>query len=169
MCYPVTCQKCGKTTWAGCGKHKDMVMNKVPEDQRCKCPREDEEVKHEAPNKEEKKEPKSDGKVKVLNDIKEMNDFIQSGKLIFLDFYATWCPSCKQLMPVIDEVAKECAASGYDIKFGKVNGEDVEEAVEEQSLDAFPTIIIFKEGKEVFRKKGKGEKKFFMDEIKKHL
>ena len=42
MCYPVPCQKCGKTTWAGCGKHKDMVMSKVPEDQRCTCPREGE-------------------------------------------------------------------------------------------------------------------------------
>ena len=29
MCYPVKCEKCGKTTWRGCGKHKDMVMAKV--------------------------------------------------------------------------------------------------------------------------------------------
>ena len=40
MCYAVKCEKCGKTTWAGCGRHKDSVMEKVPEDQRCVCPRE---------------------------------------------------------------------------------------------------------------------------------
>ena len=36
------CQKWGKTTWAGCGLHKDMVMAKVLETERCKCPREGE-------------------------------------------------------------------------------------------------------------------------------
>ncbi len=35
MCRPVTCKKCGKTTWAGCGQHADEVMQDVPTDQRC--------------------------------------------------------------------------------------------------------------------------------------
>ena len=41
MCYAVKCKKCGKTTWAGCGRHKDSVMEKIPEEERCKCPREE--------------------------------------------------------------------------------------------------------------------------------
>ena len=39
MCYTVKCKKCGKTTWAGCGMHKNSVMEKVPESERCQCPR----------------------------------------------------------------------------------------------------------------------------------
>ncbi|CAI9391998.1 hypothetical protein MICABA_01964 [Microbacterium sp. T2.11-28] len=35
MCYPVTCRKCGKTTWSGCGQHVDQVMRRVPASQRC--------------------------------------------------------------------------------------------------------------------------------------
>ena len=35
MCSPVTCDTCGKTTWAGCGQHVDQVMRGVPRDQRC--------------------------------------------------------------------------------------------------------------------------------------
>lgn len=35
MCQAVTCRKCGKTTWAGCGQHVDEVMRKVPASQRC--------------------------------------------------------------------------------------------------------------------------------------
>ena len=35
MCRPVTCKKCAKTTWAGCGMHVDDVMRDVPVDQRC--------------------------------------------------------------------------------------------------------------------------------------
>ncbi|WP_199189066.1 hypothetical protein [Corynebacterium sp. 13CS0277] len=40
MCRPVTCKKCGKTTWAGCGQHVDAVMANVPKNQQCTCPRE---------------------------------------------------------------------------------------------------------------------------------
>ncbi|MGJ6980012.1 hypothetical protein ACSDQ9_05705 [Aestuariimicrobium soli] len=35
MCRAVTCQTCGKTTWAGCGQHVDQVMRGVPNDKRC--------------------------------------------------------------------------------------------------------------------------------------
>ena len=35
MCRPVTCKKCGKTTWAGCGQHVNQVLAGVPASQRC--------------------------------------------------------------------------------------------------------------------------------------
>ncbi|GAA4382835.1 hypothetical protein AB0I45_05155 [Brevibacterium sp. NPDC049920] len=35
MCRAVTCKKCGKTTWAGCGQHVDQVMKGVPRADRC--------------------------------------------------------------------------------------------------------------------------------------
>ncbi len=35
MCRQVTCRKCGKPTWAGCGQHVDQVMAGVPQTQRC--------------------------------------------------------------------------------------------------------------------------------------
>ena len=35
MCRAVTCRKCGKITWAGCGQHVNQVMAGVPASQRC--------------------------------------------------------------------------------------------------------------------------------------
>jgi hypothetical protein len=35
MCRAVTCRRCGKTTWAGCGMHVNQVMSGVPASQRC--------------------------------------------------------------------------------------------------------------------------------------
>ena len=35
MCHPVSCRKCGKTTWAGCGMHVNQVMARVPKSNRC--------------------------------------------------------------------------------------------------------------------------------------
>jgi hypothetical protein len=37
MCRQVSCRKCGKATWAGCGSHVDQVMRGVPKAQRCTC------------------------------------------------------------------------------------------------------------------------------------
>lgn len=35
MCRAVTCRTCGKTTWAGCGRHVDQVMRNVRSEDRC--------------------------------------------------------------------------------------------------------------------------------------
>lgn len=35
MCRQVTCKKCGKPTWAGCGAHVEQVLGHVPKSQRC--------------------------------------------------------------------------------------------------------------------------------------
>ena len=39
MCRPVTCKTCGKTTWAGCGRHVAQVRAGVPAGQWCTCER----------------------------------------------------------------------------------------------------------------------------------
>lgn len=36
MCRAVTCKKCGKTTWAGCGQHINEVMRGVPSAEKCR-------------------------------------------------------------------------------------------------------------------------------------
>ena len=38
MCSRVTCSRCGKVTWSGCGRHVDAVMAGVPPERRCTCP-----------------------------------------------------------------------------------------------------------------------------------
>lgn len=38
MCQRVTCPRCGKPTWAGCGAHVEQALAGVPKDQRCQCP-----------------------------------------------------------------------------------------------------------------------------------
>ena len=37
MCRRVTCDRCGKPTFAGCGAHVEQVLGDVPPDQRCRC------------------------------------------------------------------------------------------------------------------------------------
>ena len=37
MCYRKNCYKCGRPTFAGCGRHVELVLGDVPPDERCKC------------------------------------------------------------------------------------------------------------------------------------
>jgi len=37
MCQRVTCRKCGKPSWAGCGAHVEQVLGNVPRAERCQC------------------------------------------------------------------------------------------------------------------------------------
>lgn len=37
MCRRVTCDRCGKPTYAGCGQHIEQVLSDVPKEDRCRC------------------------------------------------------------------------------------------------------------------------------------
>jgi hypothetical protein len=37
MCHRVTCRKCNKPSWVGCGRHVDRALAGVPEEARCAC------------------------------------------------------------------------------------------------------------------------------------
>jgi hypothetical protein len=37
MCRAVTCKRCGRPTWAGCGRHVEQVLGHVPPSKRCQC------------------------------------------------------------------------------------------------------------------------------------
>ena len=100
MCYPCKCEKCGKTTWAGCGMHKDLVMSKVPVEERCTCQREG-EPNPEPVQKEIKPEINDLGNLKELSSKEELDQIILEDNLVFVDFYATWCHPCKLMKPIV--------------------------------------------------------------------
>lgn len=43
MCRRVTCKKCSRPTYDGCGRHIELVLQDVPVEDRCDCPKNDEE------------------------------------------------------------------------------------------------------------------------------
>jgi thioredoxin 1 len=64
-----------------------------------------------------------------------------------VDFYADWCGPCRMLHPVIEEVAKEMS----DVAFVKVDIDKNQKSASMMQVTSVPTVVLFKEGKEVSR------------------
>ncbi len=83
------------------------------------------------------------------------NDLINSEKPVLVDFHATWCGPCKQLSPVIEKVA---TTFNQRLKVIKVDVDKNSAAAQAYQVKGVPTMILFKEGKIVWRGSG------YMDE-----
>jgi rhodanese-related sulfurtransferase len=84
---------------------------------------------------------------------------IPKDKTVLVDISATWCPPCKKMTPVIDSLAK---TNGTQFVLVKVEGGDQSDICKALKVDNFPTFIIYKQGKEVWRKQGIMEAKEFV-------
>jgi thioredoxin 1 len=74
------------------------------------------------------------------------NKTIKQGKAI-VDFYADWCGPCQMMKPIFEKVSKE--AKG--VNFFKVNVDNCAETATLFAVRSIPTVVLFKEGKEVDR------------------
>jgi len=79
------------------------------------------------------------------------DSLIPSDKTVLVDIGAVWCPPCVKMTPVIDSLT-----TSKDLHFilVKIDGGEQEQLVKELAIEAFPTFIIYKNGKEIWRKKG---------------
>ena len=76
---------------------------------------------------------------------------IPSNKTVLVDFGAVWCPPCKAMAPILDSLV---AADGSKFILVKIDGGDQTSICKALKVDGFPTFIIYKGGKEVWRKSG---------------
>ena len=72
---------------------------------------------------------------------------IVSNGTVLVDFFAEWCGPCKMMSPIIDEIAEE----RNDITVAKLNVDDAVEIATKFNVLSIPTLVIFKDGKEVSR------------------
>ena len=72
---------------------------------------------------------------------------IQSG-ITLVDFFADWCGPCQMLSPVLEEVAGEMVGQAH---FGKVDIDTSNKIAGDFHVTSVPTLILFKDGKEVNR------------------
>lgn len=92
------------------------------------------------------------------------SEIIQSEKPVLVDFFAEWCGPCKMMVPILKEVKKE---TGDSVTIIKVDVDKSPQAANEYHVQGVPTLILFKNGKQLWRQSGVVPKAGLLGVIKK--
>ena len=79
------------------------------------------------------------------------NDFIQSSEPVMVDFFATWCESCKYMTPILEKVE----ADGAEGRIGMLDVDDFRDIAVEHGVKSIPTMMIFQNGEVTKTKVGR--------------
>ncbi len=83
----------------------------------------------------------------TITDANFSREVLQAGATpVLLDCWAVWCPPCRAIAPIMDELAKESAGRW---KIGKLNVDENRKIATEFRIESIPTLLIFKNGKKV--------------------
>jgi thioredoxin 1 len=103
-----------------------------------------------------------------VTEVKDSNfdEFVKSAPLVIVDCWAPWCGPCRMLAPIIEQLAEEFSGK---ITFGKMNTDENETTPMKFNITAIPTMLVFKNGAQVDRIVGAGNKDFMKQKFAKHL
>jgi thioredoxin len=105
----------------------------------------------------------------IINSIEDANQFnkiLETSKerLLLLDFYADWCPPCKELAPILEKIAKEKSAT---VTIYKIDIDRNRELSNSFRITGIPHVAFFKNKENVFSLTGLYPKDMYLKVIEK--
>ena len=79
------------------------------------------------------------------------SDIIKGGTITLVDFYADWCGPCKVLAPILKDTKETL---GEKIKIVKIDVDKNQPLAAQYQVRGVPTLILFKDGKQLWRQSG---------------
>lgn len=96
---------------------------------------------------------------------KNFEEKTKSG-LVLIDFFATWCGPCRMMSPILEEVGENLDGK---VSIYKVDVDEDEKLARKFGILSIPTLIIFKDGKQVDKKVGYIQADDLQAMIEKHI
>lgn len=90
------------------------------------------------------------------------SEVLEAAQPVLVDFWAPWCPPCRQIAPMIDALAKENLGRA---KVAKVNIDANPEVTMTYGITSIPTLIVFKNGEPIQRFMGAQPKQRLQDAL----
>lgn len=87
----------------------------------------------------------------------------KSAPLVLVEFFASWCPHCQRMMPVVADVKKKMAGKAEVFQF---DVDKYEALTDENNVESYPTFIIYKDGREVWRNAGEMPEAELLDALR---
>ena len=81
--------------------------------------------------------------MEVINDTNFEQEVLKSDKPVLVDFFATWCGPCRQMLPIVTELSEEMAGQ---VKIVKLDVDEAAKTAEKYEIQSIPTMILFREG-----------------------
>ena len=94
------------------------------------------------------------------------NDIINSSKTVLVEFYASWCPHCKRMMPIVAQVKELLAGS---VKVYQYDIDENQQLAESQNVESIPTFIIYENGNEMWRQSGEMDGNVLLNKIQAYM
>ncbi|TAE32439.1 MAG: thioredoxin TrxA [Alphaproteobacteria bacterium] len=104
--------------------------------------------------------------VKHVSDNSFQQDVLKADGPILVDFWAEWCGPCRNLSPILDQLAEEL---GGKVTIAKVNIDESPEAPSTYGVRGIPTMILFKNGQAVATKVGALPKTQLKEWLESHI
>lgn len=91
-------------------------------------------------------------------------DHQTKNRVVLVDFWAGWCVPCRMMAPVLNDTAEELNG---EVFVGKVDVEQFVGLAQKYNIRNIPTMVLFKNGKEINRFVGIKNKEFLINQIRK--
>lgn len=105
----------------------------------------------------------ADANTVTFTDANFADSVLKSDKPVMVDFWATWCGPCVMAGPVVDELADDYAGK---MVIGKLDVDQNQATAMQYGVQSIPTVILFKDGKEIGRKVGFAGKPMYENLLK---
>lgn len=93
-------------------------------------------------------------------------EIINSGNVVLVEFYASWCPHCQRMMPIVEQI-KELLEG--QVKVYQFDIDENSELASDEGADSIPTFIIYKNGKEQWRESGEIDGQILLSKLQSYI